>query len=413
MLLLSPPKQIRLAKPFIRVSLVVLLVFGLTQPLLQPSAIAMQNQPSMTPQLALERLAIADAISSEWFAPSFLAQVPLQQVQSILTSLKTGLGTYERVESSGNDYQLVYEKGIIPAKISLNAKGQIVGLRFLPVRAQFKSLDDAIAQFKQLPGKVSLLIVEDNVKKIGLNETTPLAVGSAFKLAVLAALKAQIESGQHRWDDVIALQERQKSLPSGFLQAWADGSLLTVQSLAALMISQSDNTATDHLIHLVGRNKIEPLAPRNHPFLTTREAFILKAQTNRELLQRYRAANLAARRALLDEIAQRPLPGVEEFLADPVALDIEWFLTPEELCSLMNQVKDLPLMSINPGISSSQDWARVAFKGGSEPGVMNLTTALQAKNGKQYCVVATWNHNKALDETRFLSLYESTIARLK
>lgn len=413
MLLLSLPKHLRLAKHMLRVSLVVLLVFGLTQPLLQTPAVAMQNQQSITPQSALERLAIADAIAPEWFAPSFLAQVSAQQVQSILTSLRTGLGMYQRVEPNGNDYQLVYEKGIISAKILLNATGQIIGLRFQPVRVQFKNLDDAIAQFKKLPGKVSLLIEENNVKRIGLNETTPLAVGSAFKLAVLAALKTQIESGQRRWDEVIALQERQKSLPSGFLQSWADGSLLTLQSLAALMISQSDNTATDHLIYRVRREAIEPLTPRNRPFLTTREAFILKAQTNRKLLQQYRDANLSVRRALLDEVAQRPLPGVEDFGADPVALDIEWFFTPAELCSLMNRVKDLPLMSINPGISSSQDWARVAFKGGSEPGVINLTTALQAKNGKQYCVVATWNHNQVLDETRFLSLYESTIALLK
>jgi beta-lactamase class A len=413
MLLLSLPKRLRFAKYLIRVSLAVILVVGLTQPLFQTPAVAMQNQQSITPQSALERLATADAIASEWFAPSFLAQVSVQQVQSILISLTTELGKYQRVEPSGNDYQLVYEKGVVPAKIVLDPKGQIVGLRFLPVQAQFKSLDDAIAQFKQLPGKVSLLIVEDNVKKVGLNETTPLAVGSAFKLAVLAALKTQIESGQHRWDEVIALQERQKSLPSGFLQSWADGSLLTVQSLAALMISQSDNTATDHLIHLVRRAAIEPLTPRNQPFLTTREFFTLKAQANRELLQRYRSANRSARRALLAEIAQRPLPGVEEFVADPVALDIEWFFTPAELCSLMNRVKDLPLMSINPGISNSQAWARVAFKGGSESGVINLTTALQAKNGKQYCVVATWNHDQALDEARFVSLYESTIALLK
>ncbi|NDJ19544.1 serine hydrolase [Myxacorys almedinensis A] len=377
----------------------------------------MSNNQAISPQAALERLVTADSISPDWFAPNFLAQVSPLQVQSILTSLATELGTYQRVEPSGSDYQVIYEKGSIPAKIMLNAKGQIAGLLFQSARVSLKSLEDAIAQFKQLPGKVSVLIQENNgnknTKKIGLNETSPLAVGSAFKLAVLAALKAQIQAGQHRWEDIIAISETQKSLPSGFLHQWAEGSLLTVQSLAALMISQSDNTATDHLIHFVGREAIEQLTPRNRPFLTTREAFTLKAQPNLDVLQQYRAANLANRRALLDKVAQLPLPGVEEFTSDPTAIDIEWFFTPDELCSLMNTVKDLPLMSINPGISDSKGWERVIFKGGSEPGVLNLTTGLQAKDGTQYCVVATWNHDQILDDKRFVSLYESMIDLLK
>jgi hypothetical protein len=164
---------------------------------------------------------------------------------------------------------------------------------------------------------------------------------------------------------------------------------------------------------LVGREAIEQFAPRNRPLLTTREFFTLKGQKNREVLQRYRAADLSTRRALLSEVAKLPLPSVGEFVDDAVAIDIEWFFTPEELCSLMNQVKDLPLMSINPGLANPNDWAHIAYKGGSEPGVLNLTTALRAKNGKEYCVVATWNHSQALDEKRFFSLYTSTIDLLK
>ncbi|MGQ9871393.1 serine hydrolase [Leptodesmis sp.] len=56
------------------------------------------------------------------------------------------------------------------------------------------------------------------------------------------------------------------------MQTWPDDSLLTVQSLAPLMISQSDNTVTDHLIHLVRREAIEAIAPCHRPFLSTREA---------------------------------------------------------------------------------------------------------------------------------------------
>ncbi len=92
---------------------------------------------------------------------------------------------------------------------------------------------------------------------------------------------------------------------------------------------------------------------------------------------------------------------------------MEWFFTAEELCELIEQVADLPLMNINPGVANAQNWQRVAFKGGSEPGVINMTTWLQGKNGKNYCVVATWNNSDAsLEESKFMALYSGVVAQL-
>ncbi|BAZ40180.1 putative beta lactamase-related protein [Calothrix sp. NIES-4101] len=241
-----------------------------------------------------------------------------------------------------------------------------------------------------------------------------MAVGSAFKLAVLKALKLEIASGKRSWKDVVELRSQNKSLPSGILQTWADGSYLTLQTLAALMISISDNTATDTLINLVGKQKIESISPRNRPFLTTRELFVLKGKENRDLLKRYQTGNETQRRATLKELTKKPLPNVSDFEGvNPVALDVEWFFTASELCGLMEEVADLPLMSINPGVANSQDWQKVAFKGGSEPGVLNMTTWLQAKNGKNYCVVATWNNSNApVEQSKFIGLYTGIIAQL-
>lgn len=372
-----------------------------------------QNFPAMTPKTALERLFNAASLKAEWFTPAFLSQVPMTQVQQIITSIKAELGTYQEVQSEGGDYRIVFERGDVPAQISLNANGQISGLFFQPARLKFGQLSDIVTAFKALPGQVSLVVLEDGTERVALNANQTLAVGSTFKLAVLAALKQQIQAGQHSWGEVVPLQAQWKSLPSGILQTWSDSSLLTVQSLAALMISQSDNTATDHLIHLVGREAIEAITPRNRPFLTTREAFILKSQKNSDLLRQYQAGDQAARRQLLQTLVQQPLPNAGEFTAEPAALDVEWFFTTTELCNLMGKVKDLPLMSINPGVAQPQDWERIAYKGGSEPGVLNLTTGLRAKNGKQYCVSATWNNTAVLNETHFLTLYTSLLAMLK
>jgi hypothetical protein len=120
------------------------------------------------------------------------------------------------------------------------------------------------------------------------------------------------------------------------------------------------------------------------------------------------------RRAVLEETARRPLPGVEIFDGNPVALDVEWFFSTRQLCKLVQQVADLPAMHANPGAANPQNWSRIAFKGGSEPGAINLTTHLVGKDGKTYCVSATWNNLDAvLDEMSFTTLYGGVIEGLQ
>ena len=373
-----------------------------------------QNSPqSISPEAALERLFTSEDIKAEWFASQFLAQVPIAQVRSLISGIKNQLRTYQEVQKSGNDYLVNFSQGAIRAKIVLNNKGQIAGLLLQP-DLKISSLSDAIAEFQKLPGKVSFIVKEDSSILADLNAKTPLAVGSAFKLAVLKTLKEQIASGEKSWSDIIRLQDNKKSLPSGILQSWPDNSPLTLQTHDSLMISMSDNTATDIVIKLVGKDKSESnSSPRNRPFLTTRELFTLKSSQNRQLLERYRKSDEKQRRALLAELTNKPLPDVMEFTADPQALDVEWFYNSEELCQLMEEVQDIPLMSINPGVANPNDWEKIAFKGGSEPGVLNLTTWLQGKNGKQYCVVATWNNNDApVDELKLAALYSGVISVL-
>jgi beta-lactamase class A len=411
-----------LYKYFTIVAIAVLLISSLVFP---PEALAsIKVQPtyyiaqirspsqSMSTSAALERLFTSSEIKAEWFAPGFLAQVPIEKVREIIMVLKSEFGNYQKIQQNGQNYLVVLSRNSIPTKIVLNQKGQIAALLFQPPSA--KSLEDALTQLQSLPGKVSFLVKEGKSTLAELNSTTPLAVGSAFKLAVLKELQSQINSGKFSWKDVVLLQPEWKSLPSGILQTWANESPLTIQTLATLMISFSDNTATDGLIHLIGREAIEPIAPRNRPFLTTREFFILKSSQNRDLLERYRNSNETQRRAILAEVKQLPLPEVNEFLGNaPIALDVEWLLTTEELCELMSEVAPLPVMSVNPGVANVNDWKRIAFKGGSESGVINLTTWLESKNGKKYCVAATWNNStEPVDETKFSTIYSGVLSYL-
>ena len=370
------------------------------------------NMPSPTD--ILSRLFTESDLQRVWFADSFLAQISLAEVSQIIEGIKSSVGAFQSVEDVPNGFMLSFERGQVPAHLALNARGQITGLLFETPQLTALSLDQLIAEFEMLPGSVHILALKENEAVAELNASDPLAVGSTFKLFILSALQQQIEAGVHRWDEVVALQEDLKSLPSGFLQTWPAGSQLTVESLATLMISQSDNTATDHLLHFVGRQAVEDLLPgsaeddsRNRPFLATREAFVLKDPANARLLQRWRRSR--ERRSLLAPLAALPMPDVNIFNAGPQALDVEWFFTAKELCQVMKSVADLPLMQINPGLLNSTDWQTVAFKGGSEPGVENFTTYLVDQQNNHYCIAATWNQSTGIDELKFSTLYRSLI----
>jgi beta-lactamase class A len=335
-------------------------------------------------------------------------------VQSIVDTLKSTLGAFQDVEESGGTFTVRFSGELVPARISLNAEGRIQGLFFSPPRATASAGPEPIAeQLRQLPGQVSVVVLENGQDRVSAGGDQRGAVGSTFKLVVLAALREQIASGQRSWSDVVELRDEWKSLPSGVLQDWPSGTPLTLAAYAARMISRSDNTATDALINIVGRESVERFGGQNRPFLTTREAFALKNPVNSDLLDRYRTGSEVERRAVLAEAAVRPLPAAEVFEGGLVAPDVKWFFSPRELCGLMERVADLPLMSINPGLATAADWARVSYKGGFEPGVLNVTTWLEAKDGRSLCVSATWTNDTRLDENRFFLLVGSLMESLK
>ncbi|MEO1295124.1 MAG: serine hydrolase [Cyanobacteria bacterium J06636_16] len=383
---------------------------AIAAPPIPPVAIAQTT--ILPPNQALERLFQPESVQNDWFMSQFLEQIPLGQVQALLDSLKQSMGSLQTITPIANGYELTFERGIVPAQIRLNDQGQIAGLFFGPPEAPI-SVEEAVSSLGEFPGEASLLVLADDEVLADVQADEPLAVGSAFKLAVLVALKEAIAQGTLNWDDVVTLQPEWRSLPGGILQDWPAGTALTVETLATLMISVSDNTATDALIQILGREPIEAIAPRNQPLLTTREFFALKNPDNADTLRRFRQANTVKKRQLLDSLESVALPDASLFTGNPIALDVEWSFSAHELCDLIAQVQDLPLMSVNPGVARLQDWQTVNFKGGSEPGVLNLTTQLEAADGRTYCVAATWNDpDQPVDEETLFLFYRDILLGL-
>lgn len=399
----------------IALSLVCLWVSLAPAAIAVPIAIPIMAQAARpSPVQVLEQLFQTGAAQAAWFDPRFLRQIPIRQIQTLLGSLKRAMGGLQSVVPVADGYELTFEQGTVPAKMRLNDQGQIEMLFFGPPEGPI-DLAEAAQTLQDFDGSASLLVLAGDQVLAAVNADAPLAVGSAFKLVVLTALQAAIAQDRLQWQDVVTLKPEWRSLPSGLLQTWPVGTAMTLESLATLMISISDNTAADALIDTVGREALEALSPRNQPFFSTREFFALKHPANADRLQAFRAAlEPAAKRTVLEATATAALPPVSLFAGAPIALDIEWQLTTRELCQLMAQVRDLPLMAINPGVANPERWAAIAFKGGSEPGVLNLTTGLTAADGQTYCVAATWNNpERALDEVGLTRLYAGIISGLQ
>lgn len=168
----------------------------------------------------------------------------------------------------------------------------------------------------------------------------------------------------------------------------------------------------------VGRERVEAYMSRLHgeptlniPFLTTRELFTMKLALDRTMAERYIAADVPTRRAMLapDGDVGKTAPNMlaAAFWKKPVWIDsIEWFCTGEECARAMveaDRLAALPgnepamrALRTNPGIGMDRMvWKKPAFKGGSEVGVINLTWLLDRKDGRRFVLSFGWNDPKS------------------
>jgi beta-lactamase class A len=359
----------------------------------------------------------------EVFAPSFLAAVPPAQFNVISTRLTSQYGAAESVESitpvnQGSGSIVVrFEKALGTISISVEqAEPHLInGLRIQNV----ETLDDSVEKIKEeleaLPGDVGVLFTRldgSAPPMLDINGDQQYAIGSTFKLYILSALARSIESGERKWSDVVTIDRR--SFPSGRMQNWPKGAPVTLQTLATMMITISDNTATDVLLYEVGREAVEAeLIASGHsdpdrtlPFLSTLQMFGLKGSPGN--LAKYIAADEETQRFILadfeDDIGGDPNLVTPPRFVKPFAIDtVEWFASGDDLRKLLGRIVALSdptardIMGISPALPDAlkDEWAYAGQKGGSEPGVHNRTWLLQDKAGDWHILMLSWNNTEA------------------
>ncbi len=363
---------------------------------------------------------------ADYFDPTFQAALPEAQFKAMTASLIAQYGkpiaVDKAVSSDGRSgsLSLRFEKGVAAVLLDVRtgADARVIGLRLTGFEMADDSFAKVAAEIATLPGTSGFLVAEldnGNIRPLAsANPDRQFAVGSTFKLYILDELAAQIAAKKRRWSDVAPLSHL--SFSSMGTANWPKDTPVTLQSLANWMISVSDNSATDTLIHLLGREAIEARMraaghgdpSRNIPFLTTVEAFALKGSNFASERAAFTAGDDRAQRQLLDANHERlTLANVDgvSFAGGPRFIDsLEWFASPNDVARLMidlrsrNSPTAMSVMAINPGVNPGaiKDWTWLGYKGGSELGVISMSLLGQRKSdGKWFVVTASWNNPEA------------------
>ncbi|GAB1819587.1 hypothetical protein HerbRD11066_27510 [Herbidospora sp. RD11066] len=352
---------------------------------------------------ALEALPIPADQINQHFAPEFLKQVPADQLNEVSATLK-GLQVVEIQRATENDLVTLVESGGNKAKLSMavDTTGKISGLLIAPADSPTPASWDEIDTRLKAVAPSSFIAAGQDCKPVhgvAADEVRPL--GSMFKLYVLGAVAQEVKVGRLAWTDELTITDAKKSLPSGELQDRPDGTKVSVKEAAKLMISISDNTATDLLIDKVGKPKVEGViqswsshADRNIPLLTTRELFVLKGADYPKYAKGYLAA--PDRRAYLEDTVDKvPTSQVKAWTTPRDVTTIEWFGSPTDMCRALVNLDGLSGPELNEIMSTAdaglgldqKTWPTVWFKGGSEPGVLTLGYLAKSSQGKTAVVV--------------------------
>lgn len=283
---------------------------------------------------------------------------------------------------------------------------------------------DRFAGFSAEPAVLVARIDNNNQCQavVGRNENELRGIASIFKLWILAGVANALDEGALFHDQAVSL-DGQKQVGGGPLNEQAAGLPMTIDILSSYMMAVSDNTATDMMLAIAGRDRIDGLhaeyghktplilAPQlgiseqNNLFFSFSESDVLSYLNGSEAFQRNflenRVVPLGAYR-----------PGAGTFNNSSLVVSGYWQASAMDVCGAFARHRrhapgsDAALLverALQMGIAEPfhrKHWDRVWFKGGGLPspfgGFSVLTYAFMLeREGEQPVVVITMANDEA------------------
>ncbi|CBW27836.1 putative exported protein [Halobacteriovorax marinus SJ] len=373
---------------------------------------------------------------SDNFDSSFIEAIPKDQIEGILKSIVTEFGecqeTVNTLNSPFSASFIVKAKKELKFNIVISQKNNLItGLLFKgevspPVVIESdKQLKEI---FDSLEGNSNLLFSTLEGKEIvSVNKDQAFPLGSAFKLYILLALEEKISRGEAKWSDLLKIEKKFKSLPSGEMQNLKEGEKRELFFFARKMIEISDNTATDHLLNFVGRESVEKIVKRlgnkdsrNIPFLSTMDMFKARAFFDDKDVAKYMKSSREVRLNMISDLYKKSdeefNENIKKWGNTPTHIQkIEWFANAGDLCQLYQELdlkkssKVLDILSFNTPFVSKKLVKYAGYKGGSEPGVISMAYLLKKEN-KNYCFIAAQNdEDRAIQQDKFFSIVKGSL----
>ncbi|RFU42811.1 hypothetical protein DZF91_04675 [Actinomadura logoneensis] len=289
---------------------------------------------------------------------------------------------------------------------AIDGSGMISGLYFTRQPASWGELD---AGLRKIAPDVSFVTAEIDRKGRcrvvhGVHADTPRPIASASRLYILGALSDAVARDELSWETPLAVNDAWRSLPgSGTLQSKRAGSMMTLAQYADAMMSAGDGTASDHLLHRLGREAVENEltalgnrhAQADRPFLSARQELALKGAADYPAsARRYLALPAGKRAEALTGLDAVKLSAVKPW-EQPRDVDrIGWFASPMDVCAAFKGLAD---RAAKPGQSNvghalsiadggiqldPKKYPTVWYKGGGEPGVLTSNYMVRTAGGR-------------------------------
>ena len=253
-----------------------------------------------------------------------------------------------------------------------------------------------------------------------------LSIGTTAMVWTHLALLEAAANNELPWDAPILFDSAIKTWPRSDSYELPEGIALPVAEWTRRMMSQTDNIAADHLIAIIGADRIESTRDRvraglwegagprrapvgGEPFLTTAQFHALKCNVDLKVLDCYAYSGLDERRRILED--QRLLALMSEQVManwfNPLYIEtVGWFATSRELAAAAIEVD---LLTASPGMEPAAQawrlpaaehpqgpWARVHGKLGGEPGALAGVWLLERRDGRRFVLAMIFNNPRQI-----------------